>query len=137
MDPNFFWIINVLDHNFVDQIFLTKKSFGPIFFNQQFFWTQDFFDPKFFGQKTFGTQNSFGAKFYSDPIFVSTPFFTNTFLIQNFFLPKTSDPFFKLRLGALIPRSVGLSGCLSQLQQKNIKLYKSPQNITKHQKAIK
>ena len=49
--------------------------------------------------------------------------------------------FFKLRLGASIPRSVGLSVCLSvglsvlQKLQKITKLYKTLQNIVKHQKS--
>ena len=43
--------------------------------------------------------------------------------------------FFKLRLGALIPRSVGWSVGLSVLQklQKITKHYKTLENITKHQ----
>ena len=45
---------------------------------------------------------------------------------------------FKLWLGALIPRSVGLSVGLSVLQnyKKIIKLYKTLQNSTKHYKTL-
>ena len=48
-------------------------------------------------------------------------------------------PFVKLRLGALIPRSVCRSVGLSVLQklQKITKLYKTLQNITKHWETIK
>ena len=50
--------------------------------------------------------------------------------------------FFKLRLGALIPRSVGrsvgLSVCRSSKNYKKItKLYKTLQNVTKHYKTLK
>merc|ERR1711942_425816 len=53
-------------------------------------------------------------------------------------LPTPLCGIFKLRLGALIPRSVGLSVCLSvglssKNYKKNIKLYKTLQNLPKHQ----
>ena len=59
--------------------------------------------------------------------------------MKGSFESKCQDPgnpgycFFKLRLGALIPRSVGLSVCWSVLQklQKITKLYKCVQNIKK------
>ena len=45
------------------------------------------------------------------------------------------DFFFKLRLGALIPRSVGLSVCLSVGLSDLKKLQKKLQNFTKHYKT--
>ena len=56
-------------------------------------------------------------------------------------LPTPLCGIFKLRLGALIPRSVGLSVCLSvglsvglssKNYKKNIKLYKTLQNLPNH-----
>ena len=51
------------------------------------------------------------------------------------FQETVQNQFFKLRIGAFIPRSVNLSLCLST--PKITKLYKTLQNITKHQKMIK
>ena len=62
---------------------------------------------------------------------------------------KTGFYVFKLRLGALIPRSVGRSVCLSvglsvgrsvgppKITKKITKLYKTLQNVTKRYKTLK
>ena len=64
--------------------------------------------------------------------------FANTFFGTNCLDTQYLNPFFKLRIGALITRSVGRSVCLSVcLSSKNYKKnYKTLQNITKRYKTL-
>ena len=130
---------------FLEWILLDQHLFNPKLFWPDFCWTKFFILPNILGPNFFLAQTFLRPKGFFTKNFIESKKYKYRHRPKTYLMPKTlfwtknSSPkyfwttilFFKLRLGAFIPRSVGLS--VLQKLQNFTKLHKTLQNIIKHQ----